>query len=183
MLIPELTVAFNKNFGLELKVTQVYGALKNHKFTSGRKGQFTKGHIPWNVDSKGKKLTGANSGSFKKGQHCPNKKPLGHERICKKDGYVLVKVSEKNPHTASSERYKHKHIVIWESINGPVPKNHVVTFVDGDKGNFDKHNLKLIHRDLLCRFNQARVYGLPNELIPTMKNIVELKTKIQQRDI
>jgi len=51
----------------------------------------------------------------------PNRKPLGAEHICSKDGFILMKVPERDPHTGFPTRYKHKHVHIWEQAHGPVP--------------------------------------------------------------
>lgn len=176
----ELTVEFNKYFKTDKKVGQIRAATRNHKMLSGRTGHFSSGAAPWNTGTKG--ATGANSTSFKKGQTPVNQKPLGHERICKKDGYILIKVAEKNPYTGALTRYRHKHQVIWEQRHGPVPKGMVVTFLDGDKRNFCIDNLKLIDRSHLCRYNKNRVNDLPPSLIPTMKTVVDLKLKVHERN-
>lgn len=178
MTVAEVAAALNNHYGGSFTAAQIKSFVKNHGVLSGRTGCFEQGIKPWNTGTKG--LMKVNSGSFKKGDRPANEKTLGSERICPKDDYVLIKVAEKNPYTKAKTRYKHKHIVIWEQLHGPVPNGHVVTFVDGDKRNFDPSNLRLIDRNLLCRFNKAKVNDLPTELIPTMKNIVELNVRIQQ---
>lgn len=174
-----VTQEFNRYFKTDLSVMQIRGITRNHNMKSGRTGFFEKGAVSWNAGTKG--VMQPNSGNFKKGSIPANQQPIGHERICTKDGYVLIKVDEINPHTGFRGRYRHKHVVIWEKENGPVPDGHVVTFKDGDKTNIDIGNLECIDRNLLCRMNKSQVYDLPKELIPTMKNIVKLRAKIHQR--
>lgn len=36
------------------------------------------------------------------------------------------------------------HIVLWESINGPVPEGHQVHHIDGNRSNNDLENLQLV---------------------------------------
>jgi len=178
--LAELTAEFNKYFKTDKKVGQIRAATRNHKMLSGRTGQFRSGAAPWNTGTKG--ATSSNRTSFKKGQAPVNQKPLGHERICTKDDYVLIKVAEKNPYTGAPTRYRHKHVVIWEQQNGPVPKGYVVSFFDGNKRNFSPENLKLIDRSHLCRYNKNRVNDLPPSLIPAMKTVVDLKLKVHERN-
>ena len=145
--------------------------------TSGRTGQFEKGHRPWNTGTKGQGLTTANKGSFKKGHVSPNRKPLGSERICSKDGYILIKVAEKDPHTGFPTRYKHKHIYAWEQAHGPVPQGMVVAFKDSDKTHCELENLMVISRaELLC-LNQKGYKGMPAELKPNVRVLVKLQVK------
>lgn len=172
----DLTEAFNARFNCKKTVSQIVSTLKNHKITSGRTGHFKNGSRPWNDGVKGS-IT-ANATSFKKGQIPANAKPLGSERICPKDGYVLIKVAEKNPYTGAKTRYRHKHVYLWEKEFGAVPKGKVVTFLDGDKGNFSMENLVLTDRKHLCRYNKNRVNDLPTLLIPSMKKVVDIKLKV-----
>ncbi|MEN6487843.1 MAG: HNH endonuclease [Smithella sp.] len=63
---------------------------------------------------------------FKKGNKPANWVPIGTERT-NRDGYVEVKIADGR----LNKNWKAKHIFIWETANGPVPKGHVVIFGDG----------------------------------------------------
>lgn len=78
-----------------------------------------------------------NMGCFKKGFTPITKKPLGYERI-HPDGYTWVKVAE-------PDIFRAKQRVVYEQHHGPIPKNHKVTFADGDRSNFDINNLILVN--------------------------------------
>ena len=145
------------------------------------KGRFYKGHTTWNAGTKGQGLTGPNSGSFKKGNVPPNRKPLWSERIDTKDGYVLMKVPEKDPHTGFPTRYRFKHVWIYEQIHGPVPDGHVVIFKDQDKRNFDPDNLVAIKRAELLQINKAGYREAPDELKPSILALGKLKTTIGEQ--
>lgn len=175
----ELTKALNETYKLSITDGQLISFLKNHRIKSGRTGCFEKGTTPWNTGTKG--VMKPNSGNFKEGSKPANQKPIGHERVCTKDGYLLVKIDAINPNTGFRGWYRHKHVVMWETENGPVPDGFVVTFKDGDKTNMDPSNFELVDRNHLCRFNKLRVYALPKELIPTMKYVVKLKVQIHKR--
>lgn len=177
-----LTRLFNERFSASKTKSQLRACLKNNGIKSGRTGHFEKGDKPWNDGKRGMEVhQNSKATQFKKGQNPPNSKPIGHERICKKDGYVLIKVAEVNPHTGASTRYRFKHIVIWEQENGPVPKGQVVIFIDGDKTNIKIENLQLVDRKLLLQLNRNN-YGLqPNEIKPTLLNLSKLQVKIFEK--
>ena len=80
--------------------------------------------------------------SGEKGPHEQEKqrKPIGYERKTA-DGTVYVKVSNDN-----KRRFKPKHIVVWETANGPLPPSSVLVFLDGDKTNCTIDNLRLVSR-------------------------------------
>jgi hypothetical protein len=47
------------------------------------------------------------------------------------------------------------HHVIWQETHGPVPKGHVIRFVDGNLNNLDPANFALATRNDVARENQA----------------------------
>lgn len=129
-----LTDAFNSEFTVEYTRKSVNGFRKRLGLRVGRSGQFTKGSTPFNKGKKG--LISANSGSFKKGHRPHNYQPIGAEALTK-DGYIKVKIAEPN-------KWELKHRLVWEKYNGPVPKEHVIKFIDDDKQNCDIDNLMII---------------------------------------
>lgn len=172
----ELTELYNKQFPDNPKTyEQMVTATKNHGFTSGLTGHFVKGHVPFNKGKKGS--IKPNSGSFKPGSVPPNRKPLGSERLDTKTGHILVKVEEINPYNGQPTRYKHKHVVVWEQHHGSVPKDMVVSFVDGDKTNCSIENLELISRSMLLRLNRRGFAKCPDDLKPVLRTSVKLEVK------
>lgn len=143
----ELTRLLNDRFGTDYGPNHIRAYMKNHKLTNGLNTCFKKGNEPFNKGLKGQCAPGCEKSWFKKGQMPSNHKPIGSERIDSKDGYILIK-------TAEPRTWRHKHRVIWEQHNGPVPRNHVVIFLDGDKKNLDINNLGLISRSELKIMNQ-----------------------------
>lgn len=168
-----LTVALNQRFGINKTVKQLKNFVRNHAIKSGRTGCFDKGHTSWNEGTKG--LMKKNKTSFKKGDVPGNIKPIGHERICKKDGYIIIKTSANNPHTGYKGFYRAKHIVNWEAQNGPVPDGMILRFIDGDKTNCEPDNLEVINKSLHLRLNQNDFTNTPNELKQTVRSISELE--------
>jgi hypothetical protein len=144
---------FCEKFGRSDVSLENFTALcKRNGWLTGRTGRFDLGIVPW---TKGKKLPyNENSArtQFKKGQ-CPhNTKYLGHERV-QEDGYTLVSVDEKNPHTGYERRYVLKHKYLWEKVNGPVPDGMCLKCIDGNKFNMDPSNWELIPRGMLPLMN------------------------------
>ena len=176
--VAELRTAFNAEYGTDMTWQQIKTAVHNRGITSGRTGHFPKGHKSWNHGTKGQGLTGANKMSFKAGHVPANRKPLGSERICSKDGYVYIKVAEPDPHTGFPTRYKQKHVHIYEQANGPVPNGYVVIFKDGNKRNCDDpDNLVLVSRAELLRLNQYGYKDASDALKPSIMALSKLEVK------
>ena len=174
----EMTAIFNNRFGAGMTVQQIKTAVHNRGITSGRSGCFPKGHRPWNYGSKGQGLTGRSKTSFKPGNIPPNRKPLWSERVDSKDGFILIKVPQKDPYRGFPTRYKHKHVYCWEQANGPVPEGMVVSFVDGNNKHWQIKNLMLITRAELLQMNKIGYKNAPDEIKPSILALAKLKTKM-----
>jgi len=175
--LSDLTALFNGRFGADKTCGQIRTFVHNRGITCGRTGCFEKGNSPWNAGTKGQGLTGANSCSFKKGNAPPNCKPLWSERISTKNGFIEMKVPERNPYTGTPTRYKCKHVWVWEQANGPVPKGYVVAFVDGDTLNCDPENLMLLTRAELLAANLHGYKDQPVELKPSVLALAKLEAR------
>ncbi|HEY3348084.1 MAG TPA: HNH endonuclease signature motif containing protein [Nitrospirota bacterium] len=171
----EVTASLNKEFGTGYRQSQIAAFINNHKILSGRTGFFEKGHQPFNKGTKG--FMKSNSGTFVKGHIPGNQKPLWSERIDSKDGFIQIKVPERDPHTGFPTRYKHKHVWIWEQANGLIPENHVVAFKDGNKLNCSLDNLMLITRAELLYLNQYNYHDIPAELRDSFLVMAKLECK------
>ena len=166
-LIPDLLKMFNKEFGTKLKYGQMKSYMGNHKLSNGLQTTFRKGLIPWNTGTKG--LTKANKTSFKKGQKPHNYKPIGSERICSKDGYILVK---------TETGWKPKHRVLWEKENGKIPKGYYLMFLDGDIYNMELNNLALISKAENLILNSRDLRNKNPELTLTGLNVAKVQCAI-----
>jgi len=169
----ELTDLFNERFNASLTKSAISAFCKRNGWLTGRTGHFEKGEMPWNTGTKG--VIKPNSGCFKSGHVPKNKKPVGHERICSKDGYVLINVAEENPYTGADNRYRPKHYIIWEEAYGPVPEGQILRFIDGDKLNCELSNLECVSRTVNLRMNKNGVNELPEELRETGRLISKLE--------
>lgn len=167
----------NKKFGLAVTTRQLRSFLSRHQIICGRTGRFDPEQTPWNAGTRGTGLCKQNSGSFSPGNVPGNVRPLGDERICSKDGFVLVKITERNPYTGAATRFKHKHVVVWEQNHGVVPHGMVVRLLDGDRTNCALDNLLLVSRAEHLRLNQLGLAGYPAELQPAVVAIARLEVK------
>lgn len=167
----ELTDMVNAHFGLNLTMAQIRSYKKNHKLSSGLDGRFKPGQVPPNKGRKGQ--GGWEPTQFKKGYRPHNYQPVGTERV-NGDGYVDIKIADPN-------KWKGKHILIWEEHNGPVPPGHAVIFGDGNRRNFEPDNLLLVSRKQLVRMNQRGLIQDDAELTKTGIIIADIHNKIGER--
>lgn len=174
--VAEMTEIFNDYFKTQITKKQIMGFVNRNKgLISGRTGHFPKGHCPWNTGTRG--LTGANKTSFKKGSIPPKTKPLGSERD-DKDGYILIKVLDRNG--KQRRRYKPKHVHIWEQHNGPVPKGYIIAFKDSNKRNFDISNLMAVSKTQMLFLNNLDYKNKSMQIKNSLLILTKLKTKISE---
>lgn len=171
----ELTELVNFTFRTTYTESQIDNLKHRYHISSGLTGHFTKGHVPKN---KGKKMTAAVYKKcavtmFKKGHIPKNYRAVGSERISK-DGYTEIKIADPN-------KWKLKHIFIWEEKYGPIPEHHCIIFLDGNKQNFDLSNLKLITRNENARLNQKNLRSEFKDVTEANISVVRLKATIRKR--
>jgi hypothetical protein len=175
--IQDLTYRYNSHFSENKTRNQIYAAVKNRKFQSGRTGRFKKGETPWNKNKTG--YMGPNKTSFKPGNKPHNTKWLYFERVGKR-GITEISVPEENPYTGFPRRFKAKHVWLWEQYNGTVPDGHVVAFKDGDPQNITIGNLMMLSRAELLRLNQKQYKQAPEEIKPVLVTLAKVEAKISQ---
>jgi hypothetical protein len=172
---PQLLNMFNDHFNVAIGVSQLKGALKRYDIKSGRTGRFEENRAAWNKGMNGINFGGVNGEKtqFKKGNRPHNYLPVGTERV-NGDGYVDIKIEDPN-------KWRAKHILIWEEANGPLPKGHAVIFGDKNRRNFDLENLILVTRSQLARLNQKHLIANNAELTKTGLIIADIYSKIGER--
>lgn len=148
----------------------------------GAPWRYQKGHVPAN---KGLRRPGWAVGrmketQFKRGvrQGIAVKlwKPIGTERISK-DGYRERKINNDLP---LQRRWRAVHLILWESVNGPVPPGHAIAFKDGDKTHISLENLECItRRELMAR---NTIHNLPEPLAQTIQLLGALNRQIRTRN-
>lgn len=171
MTIVELTKVFNQKFNENKSAELIKGFTSRQGITCGRSGLFKKDHTPHNKGVKGWMPGGkAQKSQFKKGQIAINHKPVGSERICSKDGYVLIK-------TAEPRTWRMKHVVEWEKHHGPIPKGHRLWFKDNDRTNWHIDNLMLITRAQGVVINKQGMGTVPAELKTAAVTLADISMK------
>jgi hypothetical protein len=153
--------------------------LKRYNLKNGRDCRFRPGQAPPNKGRKGYCPSGSEKGWFKPGHMPVTTMPLGSERV-NADGYTEIKYSEKSG--PPKNRWKGKHILVWEKANGPVPEGHAVIFADGDRRNFKLGNLVLVSRRELSILNHANMLASKNKDITKVSvNIARLKVLLADK--
>lgn len=166
----KLTDAFNNRFNQQRTEQAIKGTLQRNGIISGRTGRFKKGSPSWNKGLKG--VNGSSSTTFTKGLVPHNHRPVGHVRYCTKDGYMSVKMTDTG---FTVKDYIAVHRLVYEHYHGPIPKNHIISFIDGDIYNFRIENLELVSRGLHAVRCKTGYYNYPVEMRPQLDLVIELR--------
>lgn len=151
-----MTRMVNERFGTEYTENQIHGFMHKYGLKSEVDTKFKKGNVPKNPFKKGQCHPNSVATQFKKGSSPKTKLPIG--TISKKHGgYYIIKV-------ADPDVWKLLHIYIWEQANGPLPENHCVIFLDGDRSNCKLENLMLVTRGEHAIMNRFNLRGSTPEL-------------------
>ncbi|MDA8138008.1 MAG: HNH endonuclease signature motif containing protein [Desulfobacteraceae bacterium] len=142
----------------------------------GRATQFKQGHLPHNKGKKGWQAGGDSVKSqFKKGQNPHNWAPVGSTRISK-GGIIQRKISD----TGYPPRdWRSEHSILWEQHHGPIPKQHIIVFRNGNVNDIRIENLEMISRAENMRRNT--IHNLPEALADTCRAIGVLNRRIRER--
>ncbi len=87
---------------------------------------------------------------------------VGAERIDTQKNVIRVKV-------AKPDTWRHKHHLVWESVNGQIPNGFVVDFKDGNFQNCDIKNLFI-----RCR-NDPRIHPVGAERLNKQRGFIQVK--------
>jgi hypothetical protein len=166
----ELVVIFNARFGTDREPKHMAYFRRNNKLDSGLTGYYEVGSTPWNKGTKG--LSKPNKTSFKKGNRPYNYAAVGTE-VMKADGYIWVKIAE-------PAVWKQKHRIIWEEANGPLPKNHILIFLDQNHENIRLDNIELITRKIHAQMNRRGFYSEDPEFTRAGLETVKLLSRVAE---
>lgn len=141
------------------------------RLNAGMKNRFKPGHEPFN---KGQKMSSevyekVKATMYKPGNKPPNtREPNATSIRWDKTGrpYSYTKVKD--------SLWVLTHRLVWESINGPIPKDHVVRFKDGNNLNLDIENLECIPKTENAIRNS--IHRFPGEL----QTVMRLKSKLNK---
>lgn len=154
------------------------GRIKRNEVRS-RATQFKRGHRTWNTGLHYRAGGRSAETRFKKGQWPVNKDPdfyvIGALRV-NSDGYIEMRTSFR----VGSYGWTGLHRILWEDRNGPIPKNHVVCFKNGDPLDCWHDNFELVsRRDLMLRNTIHARY--PQPLKQTVMVLGQLKRRIREK--
>lgn len=139
-------------------------------------GRWEKGHIPW---SKGRKLEPTESQKrtqFKTGNKPHNYLPIGSKvKAVMRDGTYFWKVK-----TADPDQWEFIHRKTWEEVNGPIPDDSCICFLDGNRDNCSIDNLKCIKKGILSQMNRSGLWTSDQELTETAINVATLKNRVNK---
>ena len=102
--------------------------------------------------------------------------PVGATRI--KDGYLERKINDGMP---IHRRWRGEHLVIWEAVNGPLPKGHAIVFRDGERTHITLENLELVSRRELMRRNTVHRWGEEIARLVQLKGAITRQLNKQEK--
>jgi hypothetical protein len=159
----EIYRLFNERFGLELNPGQIGGKIRNMGLGNGMDNRYGYGRKP--------------------NDHAFNSYQIGMELIFS-DGYTYVKIyswKDGDPLSKNSEKWRKKHLLIWEKAHGPIPQGHVIIFADGNKSNTDPDNLLLVSRSEQIIMNHYGLISSDPEITKTGLLVARLKLLASKR--
>ena len=166
----EIARMVNERFGTAYTEAQIGSFLANRHMDTGLRCRFLPGHVPFNKGMKGWSAPGTERTRFKPGNAPSKMQPVGsiHQRS---DGYLYEKVADPN-------RWRPKHLLEWERVNGPVPKGYRVVFKDRNHANWHIENLMLVSLSQLATMNHQHLWGDDPASNEAYAAIAELKNAI-----
>lgn len=154
-----------------------------------RRRHFAKGHVPAN---KGTRRPGFAPGrmaetQFKKGsmngaaQH--NYVPIGTEKIDPKRKVLMRKTTD-DPALFPVQRWRPVHVMVWESVHGPVPAGHIIVFRRGMK-TFTAQEITVDRLEAVTLAENMRrntIHNYPPAVKDAMRLVGRVKRQARKRD-
>ena len=170
----EMAELVSRTFQKEINADQIKAIRGRLHIDSGLTGRFVKDDPRCFHPQKGYHAPGSEKGWFKKGETSWNHANVGDEAWTT-DGYLKVKIAEPN-------KWRQKHILVWEKHNGPVPEGFMVTFKDQDHANCSIENLALISKSENAIMNGQGLRSEDPKLTETGILLARLKHKVSQAE-
>ena len=159
------------SLGLESSLEKIQRAgYETSKKPASIARRFQNGSVPLN---KGKKVSPEvyskiQPTMFKKGHTPVNHREVGSERI-NVYGYIEIKVAEPN-------RWRLKHQVMWEQVNGTIPRGYNVQFKNHNPLDCRIENLYMISKAEQLRTENSLMARYPKEI----QDVIRLKGAVNR---
>lgn len=138
----ELTDLFNQEFGTNKTILAIKSWCISRGLKCGNDGRFYKGNISWQTGLSTEEYKfHFTEESYKKsiaGIKDIRRHQIGDTVIRHNEPYIVISVK---PNVRWDKRIQQKGRYVWEQAYGPIPKNHNIIQLDGDKFNCDLDNL------------------------------------------
>lgn len=151
-------------------LTENYKGISTKELTGLVNGKFNTNFIPQQIlgfKSRLKLKSGYDRSNWN-----PMHRPVGTETLIA-NGYVMVKVAEPN-------MWKHKHHVVWQQANGPIPEGHLLIFLDNNQQNCELENLALVDKSTHGYMFKNDYYTDDSELTKAALGTSKLMAKIKE---
>lgn len=163
----EIISAFCERFDVTYNENNLKYFCKSREIYSGLDGRFKKGQTPAYVPPKGVIPSKLAPYMFAKGHNHNIRKPIGTERKTT-SGYIEVKIAE-------GERWRPKHLLVWERAYGPVPDGYIIIFRDNNPDNCSLDNLMMISRAVNAVLNRNGLAECTGDYKEVAVHLAELK--------
>lgn len=153
-----------------------------------RRHQFRKGHEPPNKGRPQAEWMPAVSRAkvartqFKKGRparEAHNYVPVGTVKFDRKRGVVVRKLTD-DPALYPAGRWRPVHVIVWESVHGPVPEGHIVRFRDGMK-TLDPEAITVERLELVTLAENMLRNSYHTRYPPEVRQLIQLKGALNRK--
>ena len=173
----EITELVNERFDINLKESQIKGALSRFRIRTGMPGTFQKGSVPWNKGMKGWSAPGTEHTRFKKGQPSTTKMVVGARSVI--SGYMYEKVADTG---VRWNDWRPVSQLVWEKHHGEIPDGHIIIFLDKDTSNIDIDNLACVKRETSAQMNRQGLHDTYADITRVGISLTELKRKLKESE-
>lgn len=190
----ELAEAINRQWGTDYNNVDIGYKKKYIKKKLGvdtdcpkelNKSIIKKGHVPFNKGLKWDDYMSKENQAkcreilnyTKCGKETYNAQPIGTERLKLKDNgkkYWYVKTGR--------DKWEAKHRMIWEQANGPIPKDKMLLFLDGNPENLSLENLVLISKQEGLYLNRHDLINEEPELTKAGINLAKIDRLVRNKE-
>ena len=185
----ELADILTKTFSIKRTESGIQRKCIELGLTGPTDGKYKNGHKVWcqdmNYDEFRSHYTNETWENYKKKPEGYNKKfnvgdistKLGSANSDKRYYYMKVS-SDKN--LPKREQWKPLQRIVWEQHYGPIPKDHIIIFLDGDSMNCDISNLACVDKATGMSMSKNRLYSVEPIITKVGIRICEIEKLVKE---